>query len=101
MKSNERLRVFAKGNTANGAEQPGNFPFFDCADLAARLFQFVEQAVCISIYHRRSTKLLPQRTRWTQSKSGHRKKQISPRRRGENQTRAVLSSASSFPPCFK
>jgi hypothetical protein len=80
MKSNERLRVFAKGNTANGAEQADNFPFFDCADLAARLFQFVEQAVCISIYHRRSTSFYRKGRDGRKVNRAIEKNKISPRR---------------------
>jgi hypothetical protein len=72
MKADQRLRVAAEPGAARSGERADDFLLFDCANLAARLVQPVEQPSCISIYHSVLTKLLPQKARRTQSKSGQR-----------------------------
>src|SRR6185503_15502601 len=70
MKTDQRLRVSAELCATRSTNRANDFLFVDCADLCSRLFQFVEQVACIFICHMHSTKLLPQSTGRTQSKSG-------------------------------
>jgi demethoxyubiquinone hydroxylase (CLK1/Coq7/Cat5 family) len=45
------LRVVSKLGAARRVKHADDFLLVDCADPGARLFQFVEQAACISICH--------------------------------------------------